>query len=75
MATDLSADIASQAIEPASASADGQIASARPVADLILADQYLAGKVALKRKARGIQFSKLIPPAAYSDQGGTGGLR
>jgi hypothetical protein len=67
--TDITTTIASQAVEPASASADGQSASARPVTDLIAAQQFLDNSVARQSRRRGIMYSKLIPPGALSDCG------
>lgn len=71
MATDLEPTIVQAALEPASASADGQSATGRSIADLIAADQYLAGKVAAKQKRRGLTFSKIVPAGAISDDGTT----
>lgn len=71
MANDLSNDIATQAIKPIAAAADGQSASARPIDDLIKADQYLAGKAATSLRRRGIRFTKMIPSGPLSDAGRT----
>ncbi len=68
---DLSTTITTAAGDPASASVDGQSATSRPIADLILADQYLAGRVGITKKHRGIRFSKLLPAGCLSDQGGS----
>jgi antitoxin (DNA-binding transcriptional repressor) of toxin-antitoxin stability system len=69
---DLSNDIAQQAVEPIAAAVDGQSATGRPVADLIAADQYLAGKAAARRRRRGIRFTKLTTPGGLPDNGRTG---
>jgi len=70
MATDLSTDIATQAVEPVTSSGDGQSATARPIADMMLADQYLAAKAAMKNRRRGIQFAQMTNPGCPSDGGG-----
>ncbi len=72
MATDLTPEITQAASDPASASVDGQSATARPMGDLVMADQYLAGKAgAAVGNRRGIRFSKLLPAGPMSDQGET----
>lgn len=68
---DLTTDISTQAVEPASSSADGQSASARPIADLITAQQYLDIRAANRKRRRGIGFARLTAPGAADDQGGT----
>lgn len=62
--TDLTGDIAQQAVEPITVSADGQTSTGRSVDDLIKANNYLAACVAAKSKRRGLLFTKLLPPAA-----------
>lgn len=69
---DLTSDIATQAVEPASAAADGQSASARPIADVITAQQFLDAKAAVKKRRRGVLFTKLVPPGALDDCGKSG---
>lgn len=69
MATDLAGTIATAAASPAAASVDGQSVSARPVGDLITADQYLAAKEAAQKRRRGVRFSKLVPPGPLPDDG------
>lgn len=69
---DLSNDIAQQAVEPISSTADGQSATARSTADMVTADQYLAQKKAAKKRRRGISFTKLVPPGPADDCGRTG---
>lgn len=61
---DLSNDIAEQALEPISSAADGQSATGRSVNELIKADQYLAGKVAARKRRRGMMFSVAQTPGA-----------
>ena len=70
---DLSADIAAQAVEPQSVAADGQSATARSVADMIAADQYLGNVAARRYRRRGLTYAKLLPAGALSDQGRTQG--
>ena len=67
--TDLAGEIASQAVEPSSSASDGQSATARPVADLIAADRYLAAKAAAVGRRKGMTFSKLVPPGCTPDVG------
>lgn len=69
MATDLSETIAAEAAAPVSSTADGQSATARPLADLITADRYLAAKAAMASRRKGVQFGKLIPPGPICDDG------
>lgn len=63
---DLSQSITDAAGTPQSASADGQSASARPIDQLIKADQYLALRAAAGLRRRGMRFSRLILPAQCS---------
>lgn len=70
MATDLTATIAEEAAAPVSSTADGQTATARPLADMITADRYLAAKAAIAKRRRGVTFGKLIPPGPLADGGG-----
>jgi hypothetical protein len=60
--SDLEETIRTAAAEPASASADGQSATAQPLRDLIDADKYLATKAAARAQKPGIRFAKFIPP-------------
>lgn len=68
---DLSDTITTAASDPASVTSDGQSATTRPIADLILADQYLAAKDAVRKRRRGITFTKVVTPGALDDCGGT----
>lgn len=52
---------------------DGLAVTARPVDQMIQAEQHLNQKTAGKRPARGLAFSKLLPPGSVSDQGGSMG--
>lgn len=61
---DLSDDIATQAVEPISSTADGHSSTGRSIADLIAADQYLAGKAAAAKRRRGMMFSVFRTPGA-----------
>ena len=69
---DLSGDIATQAVEPATSSADGQSATARAIGEVIQADQYLAARARVGKRRRGITFSKLVAPGALPDCGRAG---
>ncbi len=68
--TDLSDAIATEAVAPSSSSADGQSASGRPIGDIIKAQQFLDAKAAMKKRRRGVLFTKLTTPGAVSDCGG-----
>lgn len=69
---DLSDDIATQAVGPSSASVDGRSATARPVADLIAAQQFLDAKAAVAKRRRGVTLTKLVAPGALDDCGRAG---
>lgn len=76
---DLSSQIEQAANDPANVSVDGLSVGAKPIGDLIRADQYLAAKTAAASRRRGIRFSKLINPGALSESGSdpsfnTGGI-
>lgn len=72
--TDLTSDIAQQAVEPASSSGDGQSTSGRSIGDLIKAQQFLDGKRAMRKRRRGIRMTQLVPPGPLDDCGrATGG--
>jgi hypothetical protein len=66
---DLTTTIETEAALPASSSADGQSASARPIGDLIKAQQFIDAKAVLKKRRRGLLFTKLVTPGAASDCG------
>lgn len=67
---DLSNDIAQQAVEPLTSAADGQSATGRPVADLATAENHVNALSALRKRRRGVSFTKLVPPGALPDCGG-----
>jgi len=67
VANDLTQTIATAAATPAAAASDGQSATSRPIADLIAADQYLAGRVAAGNRQRGLSFSKIIKAGTMPD--------
>ena len=70
---DLTPDIESAATDPSSASSDGQSATARPLPDVIAADQYLKGADAVsgtnprggpKSGWRTVRQARQVPPGA-----------
>ncbi len=61
---DISADIATQAVEPQSVSADGQSASARPLESLIAYQQFADARAAVKKRRRGLNVTQLTTPGA-----------
>lgn len=61
-ATDVANAILENAVGPASASIDGQSATAHNLRDQIALDKYLASKAAANSKRPGIRFSKFLPP-------------
>jgi len=64
MADDLSDQIRDAAEGPQQVTIDGQTVQERPLAELIEADRYLAGKTASDKGHRGLRFSKIVPPGA-----------
>lgn len=50
--------------EPKAAASDGQSATNQDLQDLIALDQYRRQKEAAAKKARGLRFTRLVPPAA-----------
>lgn len=69
--TDFTADIATQAVEPASSAGDGQSATARPIGDLIAVDRYTLAKASAAQRGRGLRFTKIIAPGCVPDNGGS----
>ena len=67
--SDLTTSIQQAATDPAAVTSDGISVTARSVAELIAADQYLAAKANAGKRRRGITFTKLITPGALSDGG------
>ena len=63
MASDLSPQITQAANDPAQAAVDGQSVQARPIADLIAADQYLAARASAGLRHRGLRITRLVGPA------------
>lgn len=61
---DLQQTIQDAATSPASVTQDGGTTVARPIADLIAADQYLAGKTAATKPRRGLRYSRVQKPGA-----------
>ncbi len=55
----LTKQIVKNASGPKSAEVDGQKVEQHSLSEMVEADQYLASKKALKRKNRGLKFSKL----------------
>jgi hypothetical protein len=49
---------------PAEVSGDAGSVRQQPLKDLIDADRYFSGKAAARNPARGLRFTKLIPPGA-----------
>ncbi|HEY1186929.1 MAG TPA: hypothetical protein VGE74_04695 [Gemmata sp.] len=66
---DLTNDIAQQAVEPASVTADGQSTTARPLGDTIKGQQFLDAKAAAKKRRRGVLMTVLTTPGALGDCG------
>lgn len=63
--------IGTNALSPASASADGVRADQHPLPGQIAADRYSAAKNARTNKRRGLMFNKLIPAGGMADDQGT----
>ncbi len=66
---DLTNDIAQQAVEPASVTADGQSTTGRPVNELLAAQNALDARAAAKKRRRGLLFTQLTTPGAVDDCG------
>jgi len=56
------------------ASVDGRSVDAVPIPDLVRADQYVSGKTAASRRARGLRFTKLFK-GGHTDDRYSGGSR
>jgi len=67
--TDLSDTIAAEAALPISSSGDGQAATARPIGDLIKAQQFLDARAARKKRRLGIITRVMTTPGALDDGG------
>ena len=72
--TDLAPTISTEATLPASSASDGQSATGRSIAEIIAADQYTGNKVAIAQRRRGMVFTKIIPPGAFTDRCGPRGF-
>jgi hypothetical protein len=69
---DLSGAIETAAGRPQSATIDGTSASTHSIADLIKADQYLAMKIAARKRLRGMAVTRLVTPGTVDDCGRAG---
>jgi hypothetical protein len=67
--TDLTETIATEAASPQSSAADGQVATGRPIGDLIKAQQFLDARAAMRKRRRGITYTQLTTPGALDDGG------
>ena len=61
---DLGPVINEAAQKPQSASGDNGSVTARPISDLIAADEYRRNRSGASGKRRGLRFSKIEPPGA-----------
>lgn len=68
--TELTDDLVSQLSDPASSTADGQSATARPVGEVIKGITFGAAEKALAKRRRGMTFGKIIAPGPLCDNGG-----
>lgn len=62
-------DVATQALEPVSSSTADQSATSRSVPDMLQAVQAIEMRTAVRKRRRGIAFTKLIPAGALPDSG------
>lgn len=62
MADDLEDKIRDNAVGPAKVSGDAGSVEQHSLADQVEAAKFLASKEAVKKKSRGVRFSKLVPP-------------
>ena len=62
--SDLEQTIETAAENPQSATVDGVTVTQRSISELIEADKYLQAKKALRRKNRGLIYTKIVPPGA-----------
>lgn len=67
--SDLVDAIATQATEPISSATGGQSATGRTTADTIQAVQHLEMRTAVRKRRRGLTFTKLIPAGPEPDGG------
>ncbi len=66
MPDDVKQAISDNAKGPSEVSADGVVAKQHSLRDQIEADRHLASNDAVKKKQRGLSFTKLISPPATS---------
>jgi hypothetical protein len=66
-----STQVQTNSLAPALATVDGATVQQQAIADQILGDQYAAAAAAIKKRRRGMYFSKLIPAGPMSDAGGS----
>ena len=64
MADDLEQKIRDNAAGPAKVAGDAGSVEQHSLLEQIAADKHLAAKEAVKKKNRGLRFSKLVPPGA-----------
>ena len=64
MADELDDTIRQNAQGPAKAAGDAGSVEQHKLSDQIEVDKYLASKEAVKLKARGLRFNKLVPPGS-----------
>lgn len=69
---DLATTIEAAANRPLSASVDGLNVNSRPITDLIAAQNYLDARAAVRKRRRGVVYSRLITPGTVDDCGVTG---
>ena len=60
--SDITTFIDTAAQTPASATTDGTSVAARPIAEMIAADRYIAANNAMSLKRRGLRFNRLSLP-------------
>jgi len=70
--SDTSQQILDNAGKPAEAANDGQSMAQHPIPSQIAADRYAAAAAGVKKRNRGVMYSKLIPAGAMPDSQGTG---
>lgn len=72
-AQDLTPSIATNGQSPQSVTSDGLSVTARPIADQILANNYLAAVAAAAAKSRGVRFSRIRLARQVPFRGPVGG--
>lgn len=66
---DLTTDIAQQAVEPVSVTADGQSTTGRSISDLLLAQNALDARANRKKRRLGIISRTLVSPGCLDIEG------